>query len=133
MRGMLDCTASIIVFVMARRPDACPLCLSWTVCGRSRGMIELGNVGSQEFCEPGGKRFKTILETASGACRELRAFLRFTGIGMQLEFSPSCFNVGGITCPGTSPTNCNIFARNKELYSLTFISREYFDQAFLGH
>ena len=90
-------------------------------------------LGSRElgiFVSPEGKRFKTIQETACGECRELRAVLRFTGIWMQLIltfkrvqwYSPSCFNSGGSPAqvPGTSPKNCNIFARNKEALFITF-------------
>jgi len=57
--GIIDSTTLKTFFEMVCRLDASKLCLFWTVCGRSRGMMELG---ARNGCEPGRSRFQNRFE-----------------------------------------------------------------------
>ena len=56
--GIIDSTISKTFFEMVRRLEASKLCLL-TVCGRSRGMMELG---ARKSCEPGDQGKKKRFE-----------------------------------------------------------------------
>ena len=118
--GMIGSTTSKTFFVMLRRLDASKLSLFWTVCGRNRGMMELGAGNRSEPEINASKEFWRQYVQSCGRFYGFPASILYVVCMLTLErdsseYSPSSFKSRGeppaqVSCP-KSP---NAPPRNKE-------------------